>query len=146
MDDLYKQALERREKLLAELRAVEQLILTYEAIQGLRKAPPESNSQLGLFSASKPSRAQRSANVSALLNRAAEIIVSEERPMTRSELVSRLEAEGHHLEGTDKQKVFGTNVWRSGRFWNLKGAGYWPKDTPLPAEFRHLEQRESIVG
>lgn len=146
MEDLYKQALERRERLLAELRAVEQLIVTYEALQGLRKPSPESSSQLGLFSASKLSRAQRSANVSTLLDRAAEIIISEKRPMTRSELVSRLEAEGFHLEGTDKQKVFGTNVWRSGRFWNLKGAGYWPKDTPLPAEFRHFEPRPSIVG
>lgn len=146
MDDLYKQALERRERLLTELRAVEKLILTYEELQGLRKSPSESTPQLGLFSEAKPARVQRSANVSVLLDRAKEIILAEKRPMTRSQLVSRLETEGYYLEGTDKHKVFGTNVWRSGRFLNLKGKGYWPKDIPLPSELAHAEQRPSIVG
>lgn len=145
MDDLYKQALERREKLIAELRAVEQLILTYEKLQGVRKNAQEPDNQLGLSFETKPSRAQRSANVSELLDRAKEIILAEERPMTRSQLVNRLESEGYELEGADKHKVFGTNIWRSGRFLSLKGAGYWPKDTPLPREYAEYERRRSMI-
>ncbi|MDB5694866.1 MAG: hypothetical protein JWN21_409, partial [Sphingomonas bacterium] len=47
--------------------------------------------------------------------------------------------------GTDKVKVFGTNLWRSGRFVSLKGLGYWPEAHPLPAEYRSAEQRSSML-
>jgi len=48
--------------------------------------------------------------------------------MKRGELVKRLEEQGYEVVGTDKNKVFGTNLWRSGRFQMIEGKGYWPND------------------
>jgi len=69
------------------------------------------------------------------MDEAARLIVEAGRPLTRGELVTKLSSEGHKLDGTDKNKVLGTNLWRSGKFVNLKGAGYWPKGEPLPSKF-----------
>ncbi len=74
------------------------------------------------------------------------MILAAGKPMTRGELVPKLIASGFELEGGDKNKVFGTNLWRSNRFLNLKRAGYWPKSAPLPPGFEDLEVRETSVG
>jgi hypothetical protein len=58
--------------------------------------------------------------------------------MTRSALARQLEAEGFQIAGSDKIKVLGTNLWRSRRFWNIRGAGYWPKRLDLPVGYEHL--------
>ena len=52
--------------------------------------------------------------------------------MKRGELVKRLLDQGYSLPGRDKNKVFGTNLWRSGKFRAVDGEGYWPKDVVLP--------------
>lgn len=54
--------------------------------------------------------------------------------MKRSELVATLETQGFNFPGKDKTKVFGTNIWRSGKFRAVDDKGYWPKDVPLPKE------------
>ena len=46
--------------------------------------------------------------------------------MTRSELVRRLEEEGYVIEGRDKAKVLGTNIWRSKKFEAVKGKATGP--------------------
>lgn len=56
--------------------------------------------------------------------------------MKRGEIVQRLLAQGYRIEGSDKNKVFGTTLWRSEKFDAVDGHGYWPKDAPLPAEFK----------
>lgn len=66
-------------------------------------------------------------------------------PLTRSVLLKALEELGHDIEGADKSKVLGTNLWRSKRFHNLKGAGYWPISSPIPHSFEHLAKRESML-
>jgi len=54
--------------------------------------------------------------------------------MKRGELVSKLESQGFSFPGHDKNKVFGTNLWRSGRFRTVGDQGYWPKDVTLPKQ------------
>lgn len=140
MSELLKHALTERKRLQAELDALSQFI------RGLEKLVDENGpSQLALFSHQKSSRAAASAAVTAMLDDAANIIVGSGRPMTRSDLVERLMKVGHRVHGADKNKVFGTNVWRSGRFLNLKGLGYWPKSTPLPLHLDTIEIRSTIV-
>jgi hypothetical protein len=60
------------------------------------------------------------------------LILKNNRPMKRGELVRELQKMGFDLPGTDKNKVLGTNLWRSGKFRTIEGRGYWPKDVPLP--------------
>ncbi|USI74260.1 hypothetical protein [Sphingomonas morindae] len=144
MDDLLRKALERRSQLRAELEALDRLIHTYARIQ-----EGQINFDMGdtLFPVGRAgrSRAEQSAQLSTLLDDARGLIVEAGRPLTRSQLVAGLEAAGHRLDGTDKVKVLGTNIWRSRRFWNLKGAGYWPKDLPVPDEFLALTRRETSL-
>ena len=64
------------------------------------------------------------------------MIIDAGKPLKRSELLKRLEASGYVIDGRDKSKVLGTNIWRSDRFVHVEGHGYWPKDIPLP---RHLD-------
>jgi len=52
--------------------------------------------------------------------------------MTRSELLRRLEHAGFVIEGRDKSKVLGTNIWRSKKFDTVEGQGYWPNDIARP--------------
>lgn len=140
MDDLLQQAIERREQLRAELEAIERFIVQLQQVKE-RQAPASSKSQFTLWREASRPRLAHVAAVRAMIDRAEEIIVAEARPLTRSQLVTRLEAEGHKIIGSDKNKVLGTNLWRSGRFWNLKGAGYWPKDHAIPAEFAALPKQ-----
>jgi hypothetical protein len=71
-----------------------------------------------------------------MVDTARRIIVAEGRPMKRGELVKRLEERAFKITGADKNKVFGTNLWRSGKFVAVKGKGYWPSDIALPSESR----------
>ena len=52
--------------------------------------------------------------------------------MKRGELVKLVEARGYKILGSDKNKVFGTNMWRSGKFRHIEGLGYWPTDVDPP--------------
>ena len=131
MEDLLQQALDRRQQLRDELEAVERFIMQLQSIQTRQAPSPPERAQFQLWKPS-PSRAEQVAAVRAMLDRAEEMILEEGRPLTRSELRRRLEAEGHALFGGDKNKVLGTNIWRSGRFWNIKGEGYWPRSQPIP--------------
>jgi hypothetical protein len=69
-----------------------------------------------------------------MIEEARRLILKENRPMKRGELVRQLEARGFKIAGTDKNKVFGTTVWRSGKFDQIEGRGYWPKGVPLPPD------------
>lgn len=65
---------------------------------------------------------------------AAKLILEEARPLMRSELLTRFAAIGKPLPGNDPLKTAGTKLWRAReRFVNLRGAGYWLRDRPLPA-------------
>ena len=140
MEKLYKQAIKRRDEIRDELAALDALIFTYERRQAEKEVARATDSGGGLL----PSRAAHRAAVADMMSAAEDMIAAEGRPMTRSELVERLEAAGHKVEGSDKSKVFGTNMWRSRRFLNLSGYGYWPKSVPLPAQYRGVGTRPAL--
>ena len=140
VDDLLQRAIERRDLLRDELEAVESFILSYTKAQA-RQPGGAGSDQFSMFRTDAGKRLKHVAAVRAMVDEAERMIIAEGRPLTRGQLVPRLEMEGHRITGGDKNKVFGTNMWRSGRFWNIKGAGYWPKEREVPAPFAHLPRR-----
>lgn len=127
--ELLANLLKRRDELRLESEALDNLIRTYQNLMMLGKQP--DNTQLDL-SLGSTSRRAKSAQVAETLAEARRIIIAEGRPINRSELIRRLEAEGYVIDGRDKSKVLGTNIWRSKRFVHVDGKGYWPNDVPMP--------------
>lgn len=146
MDELLAKAVERRDALRKSLEALDRFIADYQPIS----EPDVGGSQAAgdLFNPPRRtlSRAERAAAVAAMMDAAEGFILSAGVPLTRGKLLSQLETAGHHIEGGDKNKVLGTNLWRSGRFHNILGVGYWPKNVPIPQRFRHFIIRDSILG
>lgn len=126
--------LKRRQELLKELLALDSLISLYEGLsEASQSESSEDADQLSLYRWPS-SRAAQAAEIARAIDAARKLILKEQRPMKRGELVSSLERQGHSFPGKDKNKVFGTNLWRSGRFRTIEDKGYWPKDVPLPKE------------
>jgi len=127
--ELLANLLKRREELRLESEALDRLIETYRTLAVLKHEPPAD--QLALWSGAH-SRKARSDYVAEMMEEVRRLIIGEGRPLTRSELVRRLEAEGFVIAGGDKRKVLGTNIWRSKKFDHVEGKGYWPKGVPRP--------------
>lgn len=145
MDELLRLAYERRERLRRELALVENLITEHERLESSTRRMASDNYQLELVPPSSPKRRRAAVDNSALFDAAERLILAEGKPLSRSQLMTRLERDGFEFPGTDKAKVFGTNLWRSRRFISLKGLGYWPEAHPLPAVYRDIEQRSSML-
>lgn len=131
VQEILDKLLERRDIISKELSALENLIVVYRGLS--TQPPPESIDQgelkLGLHASP---RAVQAAAITRSIEAIRRMIIGENRPMKRGELVRRLESEGFTLPGADKNKVLGTNIWRSGKFRTIEGRGYWPKDVSLP--------------
>lgn len=134
--ELLANLLKRRDELRQESEALEMLIETYRRLALLEREEPID--QLDLWKGGRSSRA-RSAYVAEMMASARRLILAEGRPLTRSELLRRLEGEGYVVDGKDKPKVLGTNLWRSGQFRHVGKLGYWPKSTPMPGRFAQKE-------
>lgn len=147
MDELLRQAYERRERLRQELKLVENLIADYLRLEArtLNDAEP-ANYELSLDEPASTRYRLTGAQLKNVIDAAEALITEAGKPLSRSELVDQLETQGFHFPGTDKTKVFGTNLWRSKRFLNLKGIGYWPKGVPLPAKYQSVEKRHSMLS
>jgi hypothetical protein len=144
MDELLQRALERREQLRNELAAVERFIQSYAPLKERAAVVQHAD----LFSNLPPKsgrRRGRAKEIASAMDAAEAMILEAGRPLTRSTLLRKLEEAGHEIEGGDKSKVLGTNLWRSKRFYNLAGAGYWPRSVPLPREFHAKERRPSML-
>ena len=132
--DILDKALKRKEELRIESEALDHLIATYRSILGVTTNSREGlDLQPDLYRGMSP-RAVHSARVAEMVDAARRMMIAERRPMKRGELVKKLEAQGFSVEGADKNKVFGTNLWRSGKFIAVKSRGYWPRDVELPSE------------
>lgn len=127
---LLSKALRRQKELHFELETLQRMIEGYRRLQVLQDENPDAE-QLHLWHGGSR-RALKSEQVAAILDEVSRILVKEGRPLSRAQLVERLEARGFQLPGSDRKKVLGTNIWRSGRFDHIEGAGYWPKDADLP--------------
>lgn len=146
MDELLRQAYERRERLRRELALVDNLISDYERLESTAAATSSENYELSFDSRSTRGRSRTSAaDLTAIYKAAEALILKAGKPLSRSDLLRRLEANGFQFPGRDKVKVFGTNLWRSKRFVSLKGLGYWPEAHPLPAAYQSAEQRPSML-
>lgn len=122
-------ALKRKDEIRKESEALDKLISAYREILNAPEVVDEPTLDL------RPSRGSRKAQsdyVARLLRECRRLILDAGRPLRRSELVRLLEQNGYPVDGTDKSKVLGTNIWRSDLFTHIEGAGYWPKDAPLP--------------
>lgn len=122
-------ALKRKDELRKESEALDKLIAAYREILNLPDDTTEPTLDL------RPrlgSRRVQSEYVRKLIQECRRMILDAGRPLKRSELVRLLESAGYPVDGRDKSKVLGTNMWRSGQFRHVEGAGYWPKDAPGP--------------
>lgn len=135
--DLLANLLKRRDELRRESEALEKLIDTYRQLALLEREDPVD--QLELWRAN-PSRRARSAYVAEMMSGARRLILAAGRPLTRSELLRGLESEGYVIDGKDKPKVLGTNLWRSEQFRHLGSLGYWPKNIPVPRRFANTAE------
>jgi hypothetical protein len=124
--ELLAKLLKRREELRIESEALENLINAYTSLSRLQGADVEAP-QLDLWKI-RNSRKAKSTYVGELLAEVRRLIISEGRPLNRGDLVRRLEAAGYLIDGSDKAKVLGTNIWRSDKFDHIEGEGYWPRD------------------
>ncbi|WP_157410053.1 hypothetical protein [Sphingobium xenophagum] len=154
MDDVLKKLIEQRDQAIQAAREWQErvenlnaLVNSYQdLISGARKPRRDGSQQADLFAAPAMNRAERSKYVFEMMDAAEEIIMATKRPLTRSELLDALQSRGFHIEGGDKSKVLGTNIWRSKRFHNIKGVGYWPKRHPLPDNLQDHQLRSSMLG
>lgn len=127
--ELLSKLFKRRDELRLESEALDKLIETYRQLALLERE--EEVPLLDLLKGSRSSRA-RSAYVAEMMAAARRFILNEGRPMTRTEILNRLENEGYVIDGTDKSKVLGTNLWRSQQFKHVPKKGYWPQEIPVP--------------
>lgn len=154
MDDVLKKLIEQRDQAAQTAREWQErvenlnaLVNSYQdLISSARRPRRDGSLQADLFANPALNRAERSKYIAEMMDAAEEIITATGMPLTRSELLEALQSRGFHIEGSDKSKVLGTNIWRSKRFHNLKGIGYWPKRNPLPDELRPYELRSSMLG
>lgn len=128
--ELLSKALKRQDELRSEFEALQNLVSHYQRhLSGRLTVSSEEQPSLDLGASSVKAR---SAYVARLIDEAKRLILEARRPLKRGELVRLLERDGLPVEGTDKAKVLGTNLWRSGQFEQIEGQGYWPKDIPRP--------------
>lgn len=150
MDPLLQKMMEQRERAVKDrddaeqiIRSLDELIRGYQNTLAKIGRAPESR-QADLFT-KQMTKSERSKYVAEMMETVAKLIAAAGKPLTRSALLEALEARDYVIEGSDKSKVLGTNLWRSKLFHNLKGSGYWPKTLPIPEEYKHLDQRPSML-
>lgn len=128
MDNLLHEVKLRRDKLKLELQALEEFIVKYERAQDFGVQPDEKTD---LFSGVLTRKA-KAGLVEKQLAVARQAMIDASRPLNRREIYEAVSRAGLEVIGTDKLKVLGTNVWRSGKFVRVDKVGYWPDDVPLP--------------
>ncbi|EJU12941.1 hypothetical protein LH128_11226 [Sphingomonas sp. LH128] len=135
-DDLFDKALKRREELQLEIEALDKLIETYRMLMNRRQVVDDSAADEPRLFKLPSKRAAHAEKIAEMIDAARRIIIAKNQPMKRGELREEVEAAGYKVTGNDKNKVFGTNLWRSGKFRMIEGKGYWPIDAALPSESR----------
>jgi hypothetical protein len=77
---------------------------------------------------------------------ATQLIKDAGRPLNRTEILTRLDAMGKPLGGEDPSKNVGTKLWRArDKFTNIRGMGYWLKDSPYPAT-HYIPELDDVIG
>jgi hypothetical protein len=136
MDDTLSKALKKKEFLQSELRRVDDFIALYHQLfdTGEPDQPVENgDSESAQVTPTAPKKRGRPSEI---VNAAQEVIREANRPLSRGELVDRLEARGIGIASADKPRYVGTILWRNQKtFTNIEGEGYWIRGMPLPGSF-----------
>lgn len=133
-DEVYENALRRREVLRKELRKIEDFLALYDEFRIAKTVDAVDTPDV-----QRPEQASRPKNPSKeeVAAAARQLMIQRQRPMTRGELVDALKGVGMEIHGADPSKVIGTMLWRvKGQFRNIEGLGYWPTDVQLPQSVR----------
>jgi len=133
---LLDNALKRQKELIRELEALTKFIEEYEKLDEDRESGDSTDEEHPQLFRAPSQRLEHAERLAEMIDAARRIIIAEKRPMQRGELRKRIEGLGFKVTGQDKNKVFGTNLWRSQKFQMIRGKGYWPMDMELPPEFR----------
>lgn len=128
MDRAYSNALKRKRELEEELAKTDAFLDMYRHFSGPEQEQDEPGNEAS--ATPLPKESERSASrrrlrpheIAALAER---VIRGADEPLTRAEIVSRLENAGVELRSDDKPRYVGTILWREkDRFINLTGRGY----------------------
>lgn len=126
--ELLNKALKRLDEIRAEQEALQRLVTLYRRALTTPRLPDGSATEQPDLYGMPSTRTVHAARVADLMDAARVIILAAKRPLKRGEIVKRLTEQGYEIVGADKNKVLGTNLWRSGRFLYIDGQGYWPND------------------
>ncbi|MEI9431642.1 hypothetical protein [Mesorhizobium sp. Cs1299R1N3] len=135
MDRAYANALKRKEEIEAELARIDSFLDLYRHFAG-----PEGEQVEPLpdgISNEEPaqSRVTRFPKPSEIADMAERVIRGADHPLTRADIVSRLESAGVSLNSDDKPRYVGTILWREkARFTNIPGQGYVMADMATPEQ------------
>ncbi|UCI10471.1 hypothetical protein [Mesorhizobium sp. B1-1-8] len=136
MDRAYANALKRKQELEFELARIDSFLDMYrqfggpegEQIEPLVKESSGTGNKETL--SPRQSRRLRPPEIADLAER---VIRGAGHPLTRAEIVARLESAGIELHSEDKPRYIGTILWREKeRFTNIAGQGYVMADMATP--------------
>ena len=130
-DRAYRNAMKRRQELQAELREIDQFLDLWKRYAGTEPEQlPLGGRPGGVAPTGGGRRGERTGlSREELAPHIRAVLIENDRPMTRGQLVQALANRNVSIGGTDTAKNLGTIMWRlRDRFINLEGHGYWPID------------------
>lgn len=125
-----EKARERIAEIKAELADLERFVAVYDRLN--ENAEKKESGGAGENAESR--REKPHAKPAQVVRVAIQTLQRNGRPMTRTELVKSLEDQGLSIGGKDKSKNMGTMLWRSKKFENIEGRGYWPIGFDAPVD------------
>lgn len=128
--EVIEKARERMAEIKAELADLEQFVAVYERLNDARG----KNDSAATGGNAESVRKKPHAKPAQVVRVAIQTLQRNGRPMTRTELVESLESQGLSIGGKDRSKNMGTMLWRSKKFKNIDGKGYWPIGFNTPLE------------
>lgn len=135
--DEIKKIMEKRERLRREIEKIDTFLKLYRDLTGIHPEHSEPSTGNAVTHDTDELRSRgrkrQPATVSPadIIPMVRRVLLEQERPMTRSELLDELENRDVRLAGKDKARYLGTILRRAREeFVNIDNVGYWPKDVP----------------
>jgi hypothetical protein len=153
-DGAYQNAIRRRDEIIAEVRdteakltelrnehrRVDLFIQQWHEFAGtpiLDRAPAVVHHPRSIATSGRSVRNSKKEDVAEAAQR---ILRDEGHPLSRTELYTRLVAQGLTIEGTDPEMVLSTMLWRmKDKVIRLSGGGYWLPDVPYERASFHAK-------
>ncbi|MBZ9760438.1 hypothetical protein LB553_06050 [Mesorhizobium sp. CA8] len=149
MDIAYSNALKRKKEIETELAKIDAFLDMYRQFSGSEQEQSEPHSDESPPAGNRETtsvRRPRRLRPHEIADLSEKVIRDAGHPLTRAEIVSRLESAGIELHSEDKPRYVGTILWREKtRFTNIPGAGYIMADMATP-EQNALDLIDRSVG